>query len=656
MKYVKAHIILLLLLLCPSIKAQNLFHQDIFYGGVTAGGVSTGQGAMSPGDTISLPLYIEPGSFIRKAYLFAYSQGYPLTLSYVVNGTNYSFDSTGIIMNVDHVVDTLSYCTMASITSPVRLYYLDITSNLDSSVDVFDIFYPRATLPSYCNTPGCCINWGWFSAFLYIEYENSSLPKVASTIWINDKNFTGIESYAMSGMNVIDNSFPIGLSIFSDRACSLTDANDVFINLNYLGAIGGSDSLNGQWNCAGSKGHYYYQNNTLYGLDDDTANMTMNATDALADIAPYLMSSVTGYSLDLIHSNNISAGRPNNNLMFLNTYTTPCDTFTTSIITDTVICKGDSIQLFAGGGSNYYWQPNTGLGNPNIANPMASPDSTTLYVVRIENTPGCSRTEKVLVKVNEPPKITSMSIDESICGNDDGQVSIVAIGTNPLQYSIGSGFQNGNTFSNLTTGNYTITILDNNGCSSDTSVFVPEINPINALFTTNPQTGTEPLSVNLNNLSTGTNNYNWFIDGIFLSNNFNETYTFDSSGIYTVTLIAYNNLPQCADSFSLQIIVYDSLMVQIPNVFTPNNDGVNDVFSIKLESVKEISVSIINRWGNIITEYNNAITVSPATIDIWNGRTTAGEKVADGVYFYIIELTDRQHKKYKYNGTIQVFN
>ncbi|GIV41730.1 MAG: hypothetical protein KatS3mg034_1040 [Vicingaceae bacterium] len=71
---------------------------------------------------------------------------------------------------------------------------------------------------------------------------------------------------------------------------------------------------------------------------------------------------------------------------------------------------------------------------------MASPDSTTLYIVRIENTPGCSRTEKVLVKVNEPPKINS-NITPSVCGNDDGKITINATGSNPFQYSIGNGFQ-----------------------------------------------------------------------------------------------------------------------------------------------------------------------------------------------------------------------
>ncbi|MBE2189304.1 MAG: gliding motility-associated C-terminal domain-containing protein [Candidatus Kapabacteria bacterium] len=643
MKYVKAHIIFFLLLSCPTIKAQNLFHQDIFYGGVTAGGFSTGQGSGSG----TLNLYIEPGSTIRKAYLFSYRIGYPPSVPITVNSVPYLFDTLNCIMTAPHLNHPIAH--------PIKLYFYDITSDLNSSItSTFNI-----TIPNQFGLP---LNWSWLTAFLYIEYENPTLPKVATTVWINDKDFDYLLSatpYNMMGINPVNNSSPVGLSFFTDR---IDNDNKVKVTFNssLLGEIAYSDAVNSLWNYAGVKGHFYYQNNTLFGLDDDTANTTMNNSDGLADVSGFISNGATSYSIILeneyLPPNPIATyDRKGFNFLFINAYTTPCDTFSTNIIADTLICKGDSVQLFATGGTNYFWEPVTGLSNPNIANPTASPENTTLYVVRIENTPGCSRTEKVLVKVNEPPTINNITIEESVCGEDNGQITVIATGTNPLQYSIGSGFQSNNTFSNIAAGNYIVTVLDNNGCSSDTTVFVSEINPVNALFTTNPQTGTKPLFVDLNNQSSGTNNYNWFIDGNFLSNNFNETYTFDSSGVYTVTLIAYNNLPYCADTFSLQIIVYDSLLVQIPNVFTPNNDGINDIFSIKVEGVKQIKGIIINRWGNTIYEYSSIISDSPTTINLWDGYTQEGKKVSDGVYYYIIELTDMKDEIKKINGFVHVF-
>lgn len=631
------HIILFLFLFSNLLKAQNLFHQDIFYGGVTAGGFSTGQGFGSG----TLNLYIEPGSTIRKAYLFSYRVGYPPTVPITVNSVPYLFDTLNCIMTVSH---------SNPFAVPIKLYYYDITNDLNSSItSTFNI-----TIPNQFGLP---INWGWWTAFVYIEYENLILPKVASSLWINDKDFLGNESYTMTGMNPMNTTNPIGLALMIDRACNNTFAGlNVNLNSNYLGIIGIPDAVNNLYSCSGTKGHFYYQNNTLFAIDDDSANNTMNGADALADISSYLSNGATGYTLNLIHNSpNPPLNEPSFKLLFLNAYTTPCDTFSTGIIADTVICKSDSIQLFASGGTNYYWQPGTGLSNPNIANPIASPENTTLYVVRIETDSGCSRTEKVLVKVNELPKINSISIKESICGNDDGQITITATGVLPLQYSIGNGFQSSNTFTNLASGNYTITVLDNNGCTHDTTVFVPEINPVNALFIANPQTGTEPLFVNLNNQSSNANNFVWLIDNTPFSNAFNSSYTFDSSGVYTITLIAYNNIPQCADTFSLQIIVYDSLMAQIPNVFTPNNDGINDNFTIKVEGAKKIKGAFINRWGNTIHEFSIDIMTSPVTLTLWDGYSQTGQEASDGVYYYIIELTDMQDETKNITGFVHIF-
>lgn len=648
------HIILFLLLSGNLLKAQILFHQDIFYGGVTAGGVSTGVGGMLPGDIVSLPLYIEPSSIVRKAYLFTYEVGYPpFSQTIYINGTGFTFDSSSNkIMTSIHA--NINF-------TPVKLYYKDITNYLNNNLtDTFNIYFPYTTIP---NPPPNSPGWGWYTAFLYIEYENSTLPKVASTIWLNDKDFDYVLSstpFNMNGMNPVDNNYPVGLSLFTDRTTHANKVKVVF-NGNLLGKISYSDSINWQWNHAGVKGHFYYQNNTLYGLDDDTANSTMNNSDGLADVSSFLLNGSTSYSIKLEqeflppHPNASNGGYKNVNLLFLNPYTTHCDTFSTSIISDTVICKGDSIQLYASGGTNYYWQPITGLSNPNVANPIASPSTSTLYVVRIETDSGCSKTEKVLVKVNEPPSINSVNITPSVCGNNDGQISIAASGINPLQYSIGNGFQNSNTFANLASGNYNITVLDNNGCPYDTIVFVPQINPVNSFFTANPQSGTEPLFVAFNNQSAGANNYLWLIDNDFLSTNSNESYIFDSSGVYTVTLIAYNNTPQCADTFSLQIIVYDSLMVQIPNVFTPNDDGINDNFTIKVEGAKKIKGAFINRWENIMHEFNIDITSSPATVNVWDGYSQTGQKVSDGVYYYIIELTDMQGETKSINGFLHIF-
>jgi gliding motility-associated-like protein len=105
----------------------------------------------------------------------------------------------------------------------------------------------------------------------------------------------------------------------------------------------------------------------------------------------------------------------------------------------------------------------------------------------------------------------------------------------------------------------------------------------------------------------------------------------------------------------LQIVVYDSLVLQIPNVFTPNNDGMNDTFTIKVEGVKELSVAIFNRWGNLMKEYRSTLNLSPAIINLWDGRSATGEEVPEGVYFYVINVSDIKDEHHNYSGTIHLF-
>jgi len=72
---------------------------------------------------------------------------------------------------------------------------------------------------------------------------------------------------------------------------------------------------------------------------------------------------------------------------------------------DPTIDKGQSIQLNAIGAEHYQWSPAAGLSDPNIPNPIATPDTTTLYTVTGFNDAGCSKTDQVLITVNDPTAI-----------------------------------------------------------------------------------------------------------------------------------------------------------------------------------------------------------------------------------------------------------
>jgi gliding motility-associated-like protein len=70
----------------------------------------------------------------------------------------------------------------------------------------------------------------------------------------------------------------------------------------------------------------------------------------------------------------------------------------------------------------------------------------------------------------------------------------------------------------------------------------------------------------------------------------------------------------------------------VPNVFTPNGDGKNDVFLIDVTKYDSYNIEIFDRWGVKMYEANT--TNAP-----WDGKTTAGQDAPDGVYYYIIKAT-----------------
>jgi gliding motility-associated-like protein len=87
--------------------------------------------------------------------------------------------------------------------------------------------------------------------------------------------------------------------------------------------------------------------------------------------------------------------------------------------------------------------------------------------------------------------------------------------------------------------------------------------------------------------------------------------------------------------------------IKPPNVITPNNDGFNDIWFVKSEGVKEFYCEIRNRWGNVVYSYTD-----PA--GGWDGKSKAGQVVAQGVYFYYIQALSDGDQEIVQQGAITV--
>lgn len=216
--------------------------------------------------------------------------------------------------------------------------------------------------------------------------------------------------------------------------------------------------------------------------------------------------------------------------------------------TDAIICEGESTTLNASGtGTTYAWTPTTGLNNPNIANPIANPNSTTIYTVTA-STPGCNPvTDQVTVTVNPLPipgfTPTTVCLPNPTTFASTSTVSSGTITTyswnftNPTATSTSANPQH--LFNNAGTFNVTLTVTTDAGCTASITT------PVDAIIGATPDfTATEVcegVATTFTDASTLPNGETitsiaWTFDGTNTGSGSPANYTFPSANTYNVTI------------------------------------------------------------------------------------------------------------------------
>ena len=156
-----------------------------------------------------------------------------------------------------------------------------------------------------------------------------------------------------------------------------------------------------------------------------------------------------------------------------------------------------------------------------------------------------------------------------------------------------------------------------------------------------------PTQLNLTNFSTGAIAYSWlYSDVAAVDNNTNTVKSYTSSGSYSVTLISYGTMG-CNDTSRYAFRIADSSGIYLPNVFTPNNDDVNDTYKPVARGIKDLHVWIYNRYGVIIYDWDKPQ-------GFWDGYTTSGLPCDAGIYFCVAQATGFDGKSYKLKGNIML--
>jgi gliding motility-associated-like protein len=233
---------------------------------------------------------------------------------------------------------------------------------------------------------------------------------------------------------------------------------------------------------------------------------------------------------------------------------------------------------------------------------------------------------------------------------------------------------------------YKLYVSDRFGCGANSEVTYVSIVTkasfdVDADFSTGEQQGEAPLIVTFKNTSeNGTpGQYEWFffrdmntiknesensnetVDSImFVAYNDELIYTYENTGNYMVKLVSkkISQFHTCTDTFYLEdYIVTDSSYFDVPNFFSPNGDGTNDMFVVKYWSMLKVKISITNRWGRLVHVWENDEVRGFSgtwTESVWDGKLN-GRYASPGVYYYVIEGTGRDGVKRWKHGFFHLF-
>jgi len=386
-------------------------------------------------------------------------------------------------------------------------------------------------------------------------------------------------------------------------------------------------------------------NPILDGLSDNMEYVTITAT-TISECGDTIVSTGTLYILDSIPINI--------------TETDPI----VKCVTDSALVSATATGLFPP--YTYSWtggQVGDTAYFPTIQGTMSG---TVDYYVTATNSCGYSNVDTVTITLDQTLAIDTIYVGPATC-EPIGWVSVQVTGqtTTPshgVYYTWnGPGASNPNFISasvwtDLSSGWYYINIEDA-VCTVSDSAFVDIIDPPIAQLSVSPMSGCSPLTVTMTNSSENASNFAWdFGNGQTANLNTtasqSQTYTANA----TIRLIASEG--NCADTTYASVVIsicgctdpiainYNPMAtvddgscifpiptVEAPNVFTPDEDGANDFFFLTTTNAVSIELTILNRWGVVVFD---ASGVNPA----WNGETSSGVQLPDGVYFY----------KYKVNG------
>lgn len=543
------------------------------------------------------------------------STDYELTVSTGTPGCEVHTETVSIVVDPcggcippNVIVNPLNACAPAN---------LDLTSAIDASSAPATITYHgnQADAQNDVNTVGTSVS---SSGSYWVRYEDPS-----------DPTCFGVREIVVT------------ISTAADASFTLTDFCEGTANsASNIATLGGTFAFNpvpgggvtidpstGEISNGVSGTQYTVEYSINSGCpSSSTENVTVNAnpTPVITGALQYCVGSSTTLSTTSTYSDYLwTTGSTNQS-----TTATTADNPITVEVEDANGCVGTSAPVNLSESTEIVFDDQIEIcQGENVSIHGVTQSTPGVYSTTLPSASGCDSIANITLVVNPLPTPV-------ITGNlfyCPGETTILNAGGpyNSYNWSIGGNQQT----INATAGTgITVTVTDANGCSG-TSTPVTVASPVNAVITATPNSGGDPLDVVLSNGSTNASNYFWdFGNGnTFNTNNLdsqNQTYSGEDS--FTVMLVAEEN--GCTDTAYVTISLNNPMVIEIPNVFTPNGDLANDVFFFNSVGVATLEITILNRWGNLVFESDDVNF-------FWNGKTANGQDAKEGVYFFKYQAT-----------------